>query len=85
MGKLIIDGNSVYEIDEECLKKRKISPACGIEQALKKQAEREKKEKEQKWKRGPIVRSSFWLDMFSRCFRSHHNHRRSFRITEGEW
>ena len=48
MGKLIIDGNSVYEIDEECLKKRKISPACGIEQALTKQAEREKKEKEQK-------------------------------------
>ena len=45
MGKLIIDGNSVYEIDEECLKKRKISPACGIEQALKKQAEREKKQK----------------------------------------
>mgnify|MGYP001085612476 CR=1 FL=1 len=52
MGKLIIDGNSVYEIDEECLKKRKISPACGIEQALKKQAEREKKEKEQK----PVIR-----------------------------
>ena len=48
MGKLIIDGNSVYEIDEECLKKRKKTPACGIKQALKKQAEREKKEKEQK-------------------------------------
>ena len=48
MGKLIIDGNSVYEIDEECLKKRKISPTCGIEQDLKKQAEREKKEKERK-------------------------------------
>ena len=48
MGKLIIDGNSVYEIDEECLKKRKVSLTCGIEQALKKQAEREKKEKERK-------------------------------------
>ena len=48
MGKLIIDGNSVYEIDEECLKKRKISPTCGIEQALKTQAEREKEEKERK-------------------------------------
>ncbi|MEQ2659998.1 hypothetical protein, partial [Roseburia amylophila] len=23
MGKLIIDGNEVYEIDEECMKKRK--------------------------------------------------------------
>ena len=51
MGKLIIDGNSVYEIDEECLKKRKISPACGIEQALKKQAEREKKRKRAKMKK----------------------------------
>lgn len=48
MGKLIIDGNSVYEIDEECLKRRKVSPTCEIEQALKKQAEREKKEKERK-------------------------------------
>ena len=48
MGKLIIDGNSVYEIDEECLKKRKISPACRIKKALKKQAEREKKEKKKK-------------------------------------
>ena len=40
MGKLIIDGNSVYEIDEECMKKRKVSQTCEIEQALKKQAER---------------------------------------------
>ena len=36
MGKLIIDGNSVYEIDEECMKKRKVSQTCEIEQALKK-------------------------------------------------
>ena len=43
MGKLIIDGNSVYEIDEECMKKRKVSQTCEIEQALKKQAERERK------------------------------------------
>ncbi len=54
MGKLIIDGNSVYEIDEECLKKRKISPACGIEQALKKQAEREKKKKSKNEKEDPL-------------------------------
>ena len=26
---LIIDGNSVYEIDEECLKKRKVPKECG--------------------------------------------------------
>lgn len=48
MGKLIIDGNSVYEIDEECMKKRKVLQTCEIEQALKKQAEREKKEREKK-------------------------------------
>lgn len=27
---LIIDGNSVYEIDEECIKKRKVSKDCGV-------------------------------------------------------
>ena len=48
MGKLIIDGNSVYEIDEECMKKRKVSQTCEIEQALKKQAERERKRKKMK-------------------------------------
>ena len=48
MGKLIIDGNSVYEIDEECMKKRKVSQTCEIEQAVKKQAERERKEREKK-------------------------------------
>ena len=31
MGKLIIDGNSVFEIDEECLKRRKPSSDCDIE------------------------------------------------------
>ena len=39
MGKLIIDGKSVYEVDEECLKKRKVSPECKVEEALKKQWE----------------------------------------------
>lgn len=62
MGKLIIDGNSVYEIDEECLKKRKISPACGIEQALKKQAEREKKKKSKNEKEDPLSGPLFdWI------------------------
>lgn len=34
MGKLIIDGNSVFEIDEECLKKRKPPADCDIEKYL---------------------------------------------------
>lgn len=42
MGRLIIDGNSVYEVDEECLKRKKIHPACGIQEALERQ-EREHK------------------------------------------
>lgn len=39
MGKLIIDGKSVYEVDEECLKKRKVPPECKVEEALRKQRE----------------------------------------------
>lgn len=35
MGRLIIDGNSFFEIDEECLKKRKISKQCGLDKYLK--------------------------------------------------
>ena len=27
---LIIDGNSVYEIDEECARKKKVPKECGI-------------------------------------------------------
>jgi len=34
MGKLIIDGNSVFEIDEECIKKKKIPKDCDIEKYL---------------------------------------------------
>lgn len=34
MGKLIIDGNSFFEIDEECVKKRKISEKCGLDKYL---------------------------------------------------
>ena len=37
MGRLIIDGNSVYEVDEECLKKKNIPPECGIKEALERQ------------------------------------------------
>ena len=36
MGKLIIDGNSVFEIDEECVKKRKNVPkSCDIDKYIK--------------------------------------------------
>lgn len=41
MGKLIVDGKSVYEIDEECLKKRKVPTGCKVEEALKKQREQQ--------------------------------------------
>lgn len=34
MGKLIIDGNSVFEIDEQCLKRRKIPKDCQIEKYI---------------------------------------------------
>lgn len=35
MKKLIIDGNSVFEIDEECVKRRKVPKSCDIEKYLK--------------------------------------------------
>ena len=35
MGKLIIDGNSFFEIDEECIKKKKIPPKCGLDKYFK--------------------------------------------------
>lgn len=44
MGKLIIDGNSVYEVDEECLKKREISPECEVPaKVVKEQKQQEKR------------------------------------------
>lgn len=44
MGRLIIDGNSVFEIDEECIKKRKIPKSCDVEKYLKE--EKPNKEKQ---------------------------------------
>ena len=44
MGKLVIDQNSVYEIDEECVKKNKPNKDCGIYEYLNK----EKNTKEEK-------------------------------------
>ena len=55
MGRLIIDGNSFFEIDEECLKKRKIPKKCGLDKYLKEYMLYEKKKEtfiENKKKRG---------------------------------
>ena len=43
MGKLIIDGNSVFEIDEECVKKKKFSKECDIEKYIKNEKTPKKK------------------------------------------
>ena len=50
MGKLIIDGNSFFEIDEECIKKKRISKKCGLDKYLKNKYE--KTSQENKKKRG---------------------------------
>lgn len=34
MGRLIIDGNSVFEIDETCLKNKKIPKNCNLEKYI---------------------------------------------------
>lgn len=50
MGKLIIDGNSFFEIDEECLKKKRVPKRCGLDKYL--QDKYVKKEQVDKKKRG---------------------------------
>lgn len=42
MGRLIIDGNSFFEIDEECLKRRKNAKKCGLDKYLKEHTINEK-------------------------------------------
>ena len=32
--RLIIDGNSVYEVDEECLKRRNVPTECRVKEAV---------------------------------------------------
>jgi len=39
--RLIIDGNAVYEIDEECVRKRKVPEKCQTAQKLQMQRKRE--------------------------------------------
>lgn len=48
MGKLIIDGNSVFEIDEECMKKRKLPKDCQLEKYYEKEISYKKEESEKK-------------------------------------
>lgn len=45
MGKLIIDGNSVFEIDEQCLKRRRIPKECEINKYLKEIQSKNKKKR----------------------------------------
>jgi hypothetical protein len=46
MGRLIVDGNMVYEIDEECLKKRKPPRECGVQREIEKIRREEKPPKQ---------------------------------------
>ena len=39
---LIVDGNSVYEIDEECLRKKKVPEECRVYEKLMQEQERKK-------------------------------------------
>lgn len=36
MGKIIIDGKSVYEIDEDCVKRKRVPTECDVLDKLKK-------------------------------------------------
>lgn len=47
MGKLIIDGNSFFEIDEECLKKKRVLKKCGLDKYLRNDEKFAKKAKPQ--------------------------------------
>jgi len=40
---LIIDKNSVYEIDEECLKRKKVPKECGTAELVEQMRKKEEK------------------------------------------
>lgn len=42
MGRIICDGNSFFEIDEECLKRKRLPKACGLEKYLNSEKEKDK-------------------------------------------
>ena len=44
--RLITDGNSVYEVDEECLKRRNVPTECRVKEAVERQIQKEKATKE---------------------------------------
>lgn len=48
---LIIDKNSVYEIDEECLKRRKVQSECGTAELAEQMRQKEKQGKQRKHKK----------------------------------
>ncbi|MBQ8519293.1 MAG: hypothetical protein IJ455_06825 [Agathobacter sp.] len=48
MGKLVIDGNSFFEIDEECIKKKRISKKCGLDKYLKDKSIKQPQENKKK-------------------------------------
>ena len=45
MGKLIIDGNSFFEIDENCIKKKKLTRDCELDKYLREDIKQEKNRK----------------------------------------
>lgn len=45
MGRLIIDGNSVFEIDEQCLKRRRVPKDCDVEKYTRTCSEKENQKK----------------------------------------
>lgn len=45
---LIIDKNSVYEIDEDCLKRKKVPKECGTEELVHEMRQKEKEQRLQK-------------------------------------
>ncbi len=45
---LIVEENSVYEIDEECLKHRKVPPECGVYEKIRQARQKEEKKEEEK-------------------------------------
>lgn len=40
VGKLIVEGNSVYEVDEECMKRRAVPAHCEVLEAMKRMEQR---------------------------------------------
>lgn len=61
--RLIIDGNSVYEVDEECLKRRNVPTECRVKEAVERQIQKEKATKKDSilYAKGMQILHPFWL------------------------